>query len=112
MAISNPHNLRAPPPAARPFGIRVRLRPGDPFARLVGADWQRFHWFATERERDEALAAFDAEIDSNKAELETETSKREAVFVTLPAQLAGVYNRLAQRSRDGIAVAEVIKGGA
>jgi predicted nucleic acid-binding Zn-ribbon protein len=60
--------------------------------------------------RDEALAAFDAEIDSNKAELETETSKREAVFVTLPAQLAGVYNRLAQRSRDGIAVAEVING--
>ena len=60
MAISNPHNLRAPPPAARPFGIRVRLRPGDPFARLVGADWQRFHWFATERERDEALADMEA----------------------------------------------------
>ncbi len=60
--------------------------------------------------RDEALAAFDAEIDSHKAELETETSKRETVFVTLPAQLAGVYNRLAQRSRDGIAVAEVVNG--
>jgi predicted nucleic acid-binding Zn-ribbon protein len=60
--------------------------------------------------RDEALATFDAEIDRDRAELETETSKRESVFVTLPAQLASVYNRLAQRSRDGIAVAEVVNG--
>ena len=56
MAISNPHNLNAPPPVARPFGIRVRLRARDPFTRLVGADWQKLHWFATERERDRALA--------------------------------------------------------
>ena len=28
----------------------------DPFTRLVGADWQKLHWFATERERDDALA--------------------------------------------------------
>ena len=60
--------------------------------------------------RDEALSAFDAQINSDQAELATEESKREAVFVTLPAQLAAVYNRLAQRSRDGIAVAEVING--
>jgi predicted nucleic acid-binding Zn-ribbon protein len=60
--------------------------------------------------RDEAFAAFEAEISSDQAELATEESKREAVFVTLPAQLAAVYNRLAQRSRDGIAVAEVING--
>jgi predicted nucleic acid-binding Zn-ribbon protein len=60
--------------------------------------------------RDEALEAFDAEINSDQSELATEESKREAVFVTLPAQLAAVYNRLAQRSRDGIAVAEVING--
>jgi hypothetical protein len=56
MAISNEHNLNAPPPPARPFGIRVRLRARDPFTRLIGADWQKLHWFATERERDEALA--------------------------------------------------------
>ena len=56
MAISNAHNLNAPPPAAKPFGIRVRLRARDPFTRLVGADWQKLHWFATEQERDEALA--------------------------------------------------------
>jgi hypothetical protein len=56
MAIAHEHNLNALPPAAKPFGIRVRLRPGDPFTRLVGADWQKLHWFPTERERDEALA--------------------------------------------------------
>ena len=56
MAISNPHNLNAPMPQERPYGIRVRLRARDPFTRLVGADWQKLHWFATERERDQALA--------------------------------------------------------
>lgn len=56
MAIANEHNLNAPPPAAKPFGIRVRLRARDPFARLVGADWQKLHWFATEQARDDALA--------------------------------------------------------
>ncbi len=54
MAISNEHNLVRPPPAVRPYGIRVSLRRRDPFTRLVGADWQKLHWFATERERDEA----------------------------------------------------------
>ena len=56
MAIAHQHNLNAPPPAARPFGVRARLRARDPFTRLVGAEWQKVHWFATERERDEALA--------------------------------------------------------
>ena len=55
MAISNEHNLNSPPPAVKPFGIRVSLRPRDPFARLVGSDWQKLHWFATERERDAVL---------------------------------------------------------
>ncbi len=54
MAISNEHNLNSLPPAVKPFGIRVSLRPRDPFTRLVGADWQKLHWFATARERDEA----------------------------------------------------------
>ena len=60
--------------------------------------------------RDKALGEFDKEINQNKEEFDTETAKRQEVFVTLPAQLAGVYNRLAQRSRDGIAVAEVVNG--
>ena len=63
-----------------------------------------------ESNRNAALAEFDAEINQNRKEFEMETKKRQEVFVTLPAQLASVYNRLAQRSRDGIAVAEV-KGG-
>lgn len=60
--------------------------------------------------RDEALAAFDAQLAADEAELATQEAKREAVFITLSPQLASVYDRLAQRSRDGIAVAEVING--
>ncbi len=56
MAIAHEHNLQDLPPARRPYGIRVRLRARDPFTRLVGADWQKLHWYATARERD---AAFD-----------------------------------------------------
>ena len=55
MAIAHEHNLNFSPTAVKPFGIRVSLRARDPFTRLVGADWQKLHWFATERERDEAL---------------------------------------------------------
>ncbi|HJS52034.1 MAG TPA: C4-type zinc ribbon domain-containing protein [Pyrinomonadaceae bacterium] len=60
--------------------------------------------------RDEALAAFDAELTASKSELDTETAKRDEIFKTLPDRLASVYNRLVQRSRDGIAVAEVVNG--
>lgn len=56
MAISNEHNLNRPVTTTKPWGIRVRLRASDPFTRLVGAGWQKLHWFATERERDVALA--------------------------------------------------------
>lgn len=60
--------------------------------------------------RSEALAAFDKEVGAARKELEKETVSREEVFKTLPPSLAAVYNRLAQRSRDGIAVAEVVNG--
>ncbi|MGI8640511.1 MAG: zinc ribbon domain-containing protein [Pyrinomonadaceae bacterium] len=60
--------------------------------------------------RKAALADFNTEVAKNKEEFETETKKREEVFITLPPRLASIYNRLAQRSRDGIAVAEVING--
>lgn len=63
-----------------------------------------------ETNRGEALADFDAEVSKNRAEFEAESKKRHDVFVTLPPQMASVYNRLAQRSRDGIAVAEVVNG--
>lgn len=60
--------------------------------------------------RQAAIDEFDGALTQNKTELETETKKRDEVFTTLPAQLAAVYNRLAQRSRDGIAVSEVVNG--
>ena len=60
--------------------------------------------------RDEALGEFDKQVAADRDELDAELKRRNDVFVTLPAQLAAVYNRLAQRSRDGIAVAEVVNG--
>jgi len=60
--------------------------------------------------RGDALNTFDTEVGRDKNDLDTLSKKREEVFVTLPTQLASVYNRLAQRSRDGIAVAEVVNG--
>jgi predicted nucleic acid-binding Zn-ribbon protein len=63
-----------------------------------------------ESNRGAALKVFDKEVSQNRKEFETESKKRHEVFVTLPPQMASIYNRLAQRSRDGIAVAEV-KGG-
>lgn len=60
--------------------------------------------------RETALVEFDKEITKNKTKFESESKKRLKVFTTLPAQLATVYNRLTERSRDGIAVAEVVNG--
>jgi predicted nucleic acid-binding Zn-ribbon protein len=57
-----------------------------------------------------ALKEFDKEVSANQKEFEIETKKRHEVFITLPTQMASIYNRLAQRSRDGIAVAEVVNG--
>ncbi len=56
MEICHPHNLNDDPTTPKPYGIRVSLPPGDTFARLLGADWERTHWYASEHERDQALA--------------------------------------------------------
>ena len=63
-----------------------------------------------DQKRSAALAEFDVEIEKNRAELASIEGGRDDVFKTLPTNLAAVYNRLAQRSRDGIAVAEVVNG--
>ncbi len=63
-----------------------------------------------EANRAAALKEFDKALAANRKEFEAETAKRHEVFILLPAQKAAVYNRLAQRSRDGIAVAEVVGG--
>lgn len=56
-SICQPHNLRRPVThGPKPYGIRVSLRPGDPFSKIMGADWHRSHWFASAAERDAALA--------------------------------------------------------
>ena len=60
--------------------------------------------------RDAALAQYDATLAKDKKEFDSETKHRQTAFATLPARLASVYDRLAKRSRDGIAVAEVVGG--
>lgn len=54
MPICNQHNLSRPV-TDRPFGIRMTLPAGDPMARMLGAHWEAFRWYATEYERDQAL---------------------------------------------------------
>jgi hypothetical protein len=55
MKFSHAHNAARPLDVERPFGIRVRIRPTDTFARIIGPDWSREHWFATRFDRDRAL---------------------------------------------------------
>ena len=55
MEICDAHNLNREPSAAKPFGIRVSLPRGESFQRLLGADWEHFHWYASAEERDAAL---------------------------------------------------------
>lgn len=51
------HNLVDPASAtaARGFGIRVTLPAGDTMRKILGDDWERLHWYRSERERDQAF---------------------------------------------------------
>ena len=51
------HNLVDPDTAGRPrnFGIRVTLPAHDTLRRVLGEDWERIHWYATEADRDTAF---------------------------------------------------------
>ena len=51
------HNLVDPATAGCPrnFGIRVTLPPGDTLRKVLGDNWERAHWYATEAERDAAF---------------------------------------------------------
>lgn len=60
-------------------------------------------WKAKEAEFENALKA-------DKKELAALEAERAAVFTGIAPRLAAVYNRLITRSRDGIAVAEVVDG--
>lgn len=58
MVYCHRHNLVSPELAEREkrFGVRITLPPGDTFARLLGTDWEKIHWYASEEERNEAFA--------------------------------------------------------
>ena len=51
------HNLVEPENAgqARDFGIRVTLPANDTMRKVIGNDWERTHWYASEAERDAAF---------------------------------------------------------
>jgi hypothetical protein len=51
------HNLVDPDiaNAEKKFGIKVSLPPGDTFSKVIGDDWERVHWYATEVERNKAF---------------------------------------------------------
>ena len=56
MEIAHAHNLIKPRrKEPRPFGIHIRLPVGDSFVGVLGPDWETFHWYVTEVERDAAL---------------------------------------------------------
>jgi hypothetical protein len=56
MGLSNAHNLTDLNSYPRPYGVRVSLRLGDPFRKLLGPDWSQTHWYLSPAERDAALA--------------------------------------------------------
>lgn len=59
MSYCHQHNLVEPASADsdRRFGIRVTLPEGDTLRKVLGDDWERLHWFASEVERDNAFDA-------------------------------------------------------
>jgi hypothetical protein len=61
MDVCDAHNLNTPARTERRYGVRVRALPGDSLARVIGADLERVHWFASRVARDRALADMAAE---------------------------------------------------
>jgi len=61
MTICHSHNLTQDLTRPKPFGIRVSLPAGDSFTCLLGADWDQYHWYATEAARDVALGDMTSE---------------------------------------------------
>lgn len=51
------HNLLTAADKEARFGLRLRLPAGDTFGGILGEDWQKERWFATERARDDAIEA-------------------------------------------------------
>jgi len=57
MDICHQHNLinQAATGKERTFGIRVSLPVGDTLRNVLGNDWEQYHWFPSEAERDAAF---------------------------------------------------------
>ncbi|MEP7312200.1 MAG: hypothetical protein ABI859_06435 [Pseudomonadota bacterium] len=69
MAVQSAHNLRKPQTQEpRPYGLRVSLKPNDPFRRILGPDWQRLHWFASPQEREAALKEMGRKHEYSRAQ--------------------------------------------
>ena len=51
------HNLVEPETAGREqnYGIRVTLPANDTMRKVIGDNWERVHWYASEAERDAAF---------------------------------------------------------
>ena len=85
-AICQPHNLRRPlTHGPKPYGIRVSLRPGDPFRKIMGAEWHRSHWFASAAERDAAL------VDMSRKHEYSRTGDRPALLYDKIENLAASH---------------------
>ncbi len=67
MGLANAHNLTDLNSYPRPYGVRVSLRQGDPFRKLLGPDWSRTHWYLTPVERDAALAEMARQHEYSRA---------------------------------------------
>jgi hypothetical protein len=48
------------------FGIRISTPTDDPFANLVGKDWNTTHWFNTQSERDRAIKEMQREHEYSR----------------------------------------------
>ncbi len=63
-----------------------------------------------ESDWEKTLADFESSLATDRKEFDKMSKARDRVLSSLPERLAAVYDRLVSRSRDGIAVAEVING--
>jgi hypothetical protein len=73
MEICHSHNLHRPlHPDDKPYGIRVTLQPDDTFVKIIGSDWERYHWYHTAEERDRAMVEMSRRHEySRKGDLPT-----------------------------------------
>lgn len=66
--VCQPHNLRRPVgQGPKPYGVRISLRPGDPFRKIMGGEWHRVHWYASATERDAELLEMSRKHEYSRA---------------------------------------------